>query len=431
MMNKKKKKKNLLTTIILRTSLLITLILSIWALFIFFAIINEVNDEIDDSLDLYSDYLIEQKKQGKEMIETHSNSNNMFLINPVSLEEAEQREKPRYRDTMIYLYEKKETEPARVLERYFIDKKEGNAYKIEIFTSTIEKKDLVETITWWLLTLFLILLVTIIIVYVWIYRSSMKPLYLLLNWLREYRLGKKNIALPQTSSIREFQELYMVITQSINSIEKAFEEQKDFIGNASHETQTPLAISINRLQNLLNHDMNKELAEEIIKTIHSLEHLTRLNKTLLLLTKIENKQFVEKEYISVENIIKRSLETFAEVYEYKGILTNIEVKNNLKISINKTIVEILINNLLKNAYVYNIQNGRIIVSIDYNRIIISNTSDSDSLDKDRIFHRFYKNNTNSSSIGLGLTLVKSICNKYNISILYTYYNSMHNFELIF
>ncbi|NCC17602.1 MAG: HAMP domain-containing histidine kinase [Bacteroidia bacterium] len=424
------KNRNLLTSIILRTTITITIILSVWASLVFFAIINEVNDEIDDSLDLYCDYLISQKKQGKEIIETQTNSNNVFFITPVDINTALSNQKSYYRDTMIYLYDKMETEPARALTQYFID--EGNrAYKIEIFTSTIEKKDLIETIAWWLFTLALILLLTIIIVYVWIYKKSMKPLYLLLNWQKNYNLGKKNQPLPQMSSIKEFQELYIATNQSTQRVEKAFEEQKNFIGNASHEIQTPLAISINRLENILNQDISEELAEEIVKTISTLEHLTRLNKTLLLLTKIENNQFLEKENLSLASIVNNSMEVFKEIYEYKSIKLSIEVESDLNVNINKTLCEVLINNLIKNAFIHNIENGEISIKIYSNKIVFSNTSKSNELDAEKIFQRFFKESSSNSSIGLGLSLVKSICNNNNIKLDYYWQNNLHNFCLCF
>lgn len=422
------KNRNLLTSIILRTTITISIILSVWASLVFFAIINEVNDEIDDSLDLYCDYLISQKKQGKEIIETQTNSNNVFFITPVDINTALSNQKSYYRDTMIYLYDKMETEPARALTQYFID--EGNrAYKIEIFTSTIEKKDLIETIAWWLFTLALILLLTIIIVYVWIYKKSMKPLYLLLNWQKNYNLGKKNQPLPQMSSIKEFQELYIATNQSTQRVEKAFEEQKNFIGNASHEIQTPLAISINRLENILNQDISEELAEEIVKTISTLEHLTRLNKTLLLLTKIENNQFLEKENLSLASIVNNSMEVFKEIYEYKSIKLSIEVESDLNVNINKTLCEVLINNLIKNAFIHNIENGEISIKIYSNKIVFSNTSKSNELDAEKIFQRFFKESSSNSSIGLGLSLVKSICNNNNIKLDYYWQNNLHNFCL--
>lgn len=424
------KNRNLLTSIILRTTITISIILSVWASLVFFAIINEVNDEIDDSLDLYCDYLISQKKQGKEIIETQTNSNNVFFITPVDINTALSNQKSYYRDTMIYLYDKMETEPARALTQYFIDE-ENRAYKIEIFTSSIEKKDLIETIAWWLFTLALILLLTIIIVYVWIYKKSMKPLYLLLNWQKNYNLGKKNQPLPQMSSIKEFQELYIATNQSTQRVEKAFEEQKNFIGNASHEIQTPLAISINRLENILNQDISEELAEEIVKTISTLEHLTRLNKTLLLLTKIENNQFLEKENLSLASIVNNSMEVFKEIYEYKSIKLSIEVESDLNVNINKTLCEVLINNLIKNAFIHNIENGEISIKIYSNKIVFSNTSKSNELDAEKIFQRFFKESSSNSSIGLGLSLVKSICNNNNIKLDYYWQNNLHNFCLCF
>ncbi|MDD4067521.1 MAG: HAMP domain-containing sensor histidine kinase [Bacteroidales bacterium] len=424
------KNRNLLTSIILRTTITITIILSVWASLVFFAIINEVNDEIDDSLDLYCDYLISQKKQGKEIIETQTNSNNVFFITPVDINTALSNQKSYYRDTMIYLYDKMETEPARALTQYFIDE-ENRAYKIEIFTSTIEKKDLIETIAWWLFTLALILLLTIIIVYVWIYKKSMKPLYLLLNWQKNYNLGKKNQPLPQMSSIKEFQELYIATNQSTQRVEKAFEEQKNFIGNASHEIQTPLAISINRLENILNQDISEELAEEIVKTISTLELLTRLNKTLLLLTKIENNQFLEKENLSLASIVNNSMEVFEEIYEYKSIKVSLEVERDLNVNINKTLCEVLINNLIKNAFIHNIENGEISIKIYSNKIVFSNTSKSNELDAEKIFQRFFKESSSNSSIGLGLSLVKSICNNNNIKLDYYWKNNLHNFCFCF
>lgn len=424
------KNRNLLTSIILRTTITITIILSVWASLVFFAIINEVNDEIDDSLDLYCDYLISQKKEGKEILETQTNSNNVFFITPVDINTALSNQKSYYRDTMIYLYDKMETEPARALTQYFIDE-ENRAYKIEIFTSTIEKKDLIETIAWWLFTLALILLLTIIIVYVWIYKKSMKPLYLLLNWQKNYNLGKKNQPLPQMSSIKEFQELYIATNQNTQRVEKAFEEQKNFIGNASHEIQTPLAISINRLENILNQDICEELAEEIVKTISTLEHLTRLNKTLLLLTKIENNQFLETENLSLASIVNNSIDVFKEIYEYKNIKVSIEVERDLNVNINKTLCEVLINNLIKNAFIHNIENGEISIKIYSNKIIFSNTSKSNELDTEKIFQRFFKESSSNSSIGLGLSLVKSICNNNNIKLDYYWKNNLHNFCLCF
>lgn len=429
-MIKKRKNKNLLTSIILRTSITITIIMSVWAALIFFAIINEVNDEIDDSLDLYSDYLISQKKQGYEVIEKETNSNNIFLITPVGLNEALGNLNSSYKDTMIYLYSKEETEPARVLTRYFIDKNQ-NAFKIEIYTSTIEKKDLIETIAYWLISLVLILLVTIIIVYIWIYKKSMKPLYILLNWQRNYSLTGKNPPLPDMSSIKEFEELYKATNQSTQRMEKAYSDQKHFIGNASHEIQTPLAVSINRLENLLNLDLTQEQAEEIIKTISSLEHLTRLNKTLLLLTKIENNQFLEKENFSLKAIIDKILEVFKDVYAYKNIRVSFKNEKDINLYSNKTIIEILVNNLIKNAFNHNIENGEIKISINSNSLTISNTSNSKELDKEKIFQRFFKDSSSNTSIGLGLSLVKSICDNNNFLLYYYFKSGKHYFEIKF
>ena len=259
----------------------------------------------------------------------------------------------------------------------------------------------------------------------------MKPLYILLNWQRNYSLTGKNPPLPDMSSIKEFEELYRATNQSTQRMEKAYSDQKHFIGNASHEIQTPLAVSINRLENLLNLDLTQEQAEEIIKTISSLEQLTRLNKTLLLLTKIENNQFLEKENLSLKAIIDKILEVFKDVYTYKNIRVSFENEKDINLYSNKTIIEILVNNLIKNAFNHNIENGEIKISINSNSLTIFNTSNSKELDKEKIFQRFFKDSSSNTSIGLGLSLIKSICDNNNFLLDYYFKSGMHYFEIKF
>lgn len=259
----------------------------------------------------------------------------------------------------------------------------------------------------------------------------MKPLYILLNWQRNYSLTGKNPPLPDMYSIKEFEELYRATNQSTQRMEKAYSDQKHFIGNASHEIQTPLAVSINRLENLLNLDLTQEQAEEIIKTISSLEQLTRLNKTLLLLTKIENNQFLEKENLSLKAIIDKILEVFKDVYAYKNIRVSFENEKDINLYSNKTIIEILVNNLIKNAFNHNIENGEIKISINSNSLTIFNTSNSKELDKEKIFQRFFKDSSSNTSIGLGLSLVKSICDNNNFLLDYYFKSGMHYFEIKF
>ena len=105
-----------------------------------------------------------------------------------------------------------------------------------------------------------------------------------------------------------------------------FEQQKQFIGNASHEIQTPLAICRNRLEMLMEDDsLSEKQLEELMKTHQTLEYITKLNKSLLLLSKIDNGQFTDTKEVDLNVLLKQYLEDYKEVYSYKNIEVSISL----------------------------------------------------------------------------------------------------------
>ena len=84
--------------------------------------------------------------------------------------------------------------------------------------------------------------------------------------------------------------------------------------------------------------------------------------------------------------------------------------------------------IIKNCFIHN---GEIEIKMLSRKIIFSNTSKAEKLDKEKIVQRFFKDSSSNSSIGLGLSLVKSICNNNNIGIDYDLENNFHFFYLTF
>ena len=101
---------------------------------------------------------------------------------------------------MVYIVEKEETEPARILTTLFKDD-EGQYYELTVSTPTIEKDDLKDAMLGWIIFLYIVLLLTILIVCIWIFHRSMKPLYNLLRWLDAYRIGRPNRPLQMESAM--------------------------------------------------------------------------------------------------------------------------------------------------------------------------------------------------------------------------------------
>lgn len=421
----------LIYRVVLRLAILLTIILALWATFFYFTMIDEINDEVDDALEDYSELIITRSLAGEDIAHEPINSNNQYFLSQITKEKAFSMEHIIYNDSMVYIPEKHETEPARVLSTIYRDKHD-QYYQLVVMTPNIEKQDLQEAILWWVVVLYATLLLTILILTSWVYHGTTRPLYKLLHWLDEYQLNGKNRELVNPTTITEFKKLNEAAVRNMKRAEEVFEEQRLFIGNASHEMQTPLAVCSNRLEALMEDEsFSEQQLLELAKTYETLEYLTKLNKTLLLLSKIDNKQFANRSQVNINTLIKKVNEGYQEVFEYKNIHFSMDEKAELNVLADETIIRILINNLLKNSYVHNINDGEISVTIDTNKLIIKNTSDIGELNSKSIFERFYQGSKKEGSTGLGLALVKSIIEVEKLRISYTYSNNLHCFEILF
>lgn len=411
--------------VMLHVSVASVLIMTAWAVFFYWAIIDEVNDEVDDSLEDYSESLIISYLNGEEMPSLNNGSNNQFYMYDVSKEYAETYPLMSYRDEMVYIDEKLEYEPARILMTIF---KTDSGYKeLVVYTPTIDKLDLQRSILGWIIALYVGILLILLLLNMWIFRRNMKPLYVLLSWFNNYKIGSGYTPLANKSNITEFKNLYEAVTMSVERNEKLYEQQKLFIGNASHEMQTPLAICLNRLEMLMDDEnLSEKQMEEIAKTHQTLENITRMNKSLLLLCKIENGQYADVKDVSINSIIGQYVETFNDIYASKNIRVNVSETSSLHMQINESLAVMLVSNLLKNAYLHNIENGVIEIKIAENGFSVSNSGQV-ALDSSKIFTRFYQGSKKEGSTGLGLALVYTICKSNNIKIMYQFKDKMHEF----
>lgn len=411
-----------------RISLALIVVLTVWAGFFYMAVVEEVNDEVDDMLEDYSEGLIIRALSGEDMPTASNGSNNQYYLYEVSESYAASHPQITYRDEMVFITEKSETEPARVLITIF--RTEDERYmELVVYTPTIEKLDLLRAILGWIIFLYVLLLLIILSINIWVFRKNMKPLYVLLKWLDTSQLGKKNEPLENTTKITEFRKLNAATMAFAERGEKLFEQQKTFIGNASHEMQTPLAICRNRLEMLMEDEtLTEHQLNELIKTHQTLENLTRMNRSLLLLCKIENGQFVDTRSVCLNDILAHYLDDYKEVYAYRNITVTVTTDSSFCVEMNDSLVSVLVTNLLKNSFVHNIDGGFIYIKITANTFEISNTGEK-PLDRERIFERFYQGQKKEGSTGLGLALVDSICKANHLKIDYTYVENRHIFTI--
>ncbi len=418
----------LIYRVALRLSIFLLPLMALWAVLFYITMVDEINDEADDTLEDYSEMIIIRMLAGRELPPLNSGSNNSYSIVPVDEFYVDTHPRINYYDAEVYIPEKEETEPARILTTIFQDAG-GNYYELKVATPTFEKEDLLRAIFSWVVILYLLLLTTTLILTMWVFHRSMRPLYELLQWLDRYRPGQKNSRVPNNTRIKEFSKLNTAAQEAVDRVENVVEQQKQFIGNASHELQTPLAVLGSRIEWMLDKtEPNEMQAEELLKMQRSLSHIVRLNKTLLLLTKIENGQFPESRPIALGSFIEEQAELYNEIYADRGLSCETDIQEDFTVEMNESLASTLTNNLLKNAFVHSEPGSKIAIIVRPRKLSVSNDG-VQPLDADRIFDRFFQGEKKEGSTGLGLALVKAVCKYYHLGLEYRFDNGRHCFSV--
>lgn len=404
-------------------------VLAAWAFFFHYAMMDEVTDEIDDSLEDYSEMIITRSLAGETLPSNDSGSNNQYFLKEVSEGYASSHPAISYRDSMVFIAGKKETEPARILTTFFRDK-ERRCYKLEVSVPAIERSDLGESILWLIVWLYAALLVAFLLINVVVFKKSMQPLYSLLSWLENNRLGNRKEELAIDTDTQEFRKLNEAVREYSNHSEALFQQQKQFIGNASHEIQTPIAVSINRLEMLMEDEsLGEWQLEELYKCVRSLESVSKLNRTLLMLSKIENKQYEDASEVEMNPLVWKYIEDFKEVYAARRMKVSIREEGRCVLRMNAVLAGVLVANLLKNAFVHGADGGEMKIDIGEDGFVVGNTAAGGPLNSSLIFERFWHDEGKSDSTGLGLSLVETICRHSSLVITYRFEEGMHRFAV--
>ncbi len=410
-----------------RFSIVSAVVLALWSVLFYFIIINEVNDEMDDSLEYSAELVVMKHLSGQDLPSTSLGSNNQFFQREVSKKYADSNPHVKYEDRDVFIYEKQEYEPARVLTYIYKDNEE-RYYEIEVSTPSIDKLDLKLAILQCIIALYIIIMFCILFINWWTVRSSIRPLKRLLEWMNLYRLGNINAPLNNPTSIDEFIQLNNAARENMLRNEKIFEEQKTFIGNASHELQTPLAICTNRIEMMMeDENLTESQMKQLVELRRTIQRMSRLNRSLLMLSRIENGQYANIAFINFNELISSHIEELQIINSNKKIEFIIQYNGTFICEMDEVLANTLISNLLRNAFTHSPQEGEIVIRTSDDTFSISNNATNGKLDENLIYRRFYHSSNTPGSTGLGLTIVQTICRNSGLSINYQYSNGMHHF----
>lgn len=375
--------------------------------------------------------LLTDKSRAEKIIDTKSIANRFYLSNDsLSFIEPTQENKFGYKFGQSDNMFSKEEEHYRynTLTSYY--KKGNQNFKIIIWQPAIEEDDLIESLVSTIFIIICTMMLAFFTVSIFISKYTWKPFYTTLNNLKSFRLHENKIIPNIKTNTKEFKDLNKTVSQLSEKMINDFHLQKEFTENASHEMQTPLAVLKAKTETLMQSPRLNENDLQALEVIeHTINKLTSLNKSLLLLAKIENHQYSETSKININVILHKAVKNFEDYFKEKKIEVNIIEHEQVSADMNTSLTEILINNLLQNAVRHNILKGRINIELKSNGLIISNSGKNQALSENQLFMRFKHSGISSDSTGLGLSIIKSICDLYHISIQYSFKDGLHIFTL--
>ena len=418
--------------IIVSVSIALVALFALWAIVFTRTTKRQIYSHIDLILTQQSDKIISRFLDNDSIPNSLSGMSGTmeFFIEKVSPEYAKNHQTPAFQTDEEFIDDIQEDEIVREMTRVF--KKQGIDYELTLTTHVFAWNDTLDFAIFSILTLAVALLVAIILIVSFIVIRNMRPLYRLTDWLRS-RKSIEEIPKPDSRiKVQEFKEIETAVLEASERSKQVFEEQKRFIGNASHEIQTPIAICRNRLELLVDEtQLDEHQLTEIEKTLDTLGYISRLNKSLLFLSKIDNHQFKEEAEIEINQVVNQALENLSEIFESMKVGVSVAEKQRITAKMDPTLASSLVTNLLKNAFIHNLQGGNITITLSDNTLIIGNTGKNEVLDPETVFKTFYRKGENSNSTGLGLAIAKAICTEYGFEIRYQFIENQHTFSIKF
>jgi len=329
----------------------------------------------------------------------------------------------------IYNEHEREMHPYRVLRTGVMV--QGKPFLLQIQESMVNAGDLVSAIVAIQAILIALLLIGFVFINRQLSRTIWDPFYTILDRLKKYQIDKDtSLDLPR-SSTAEFRDLSLAVSQLLNKNREAFQSQKEFTENASHELQTPLAICRAKLELLAQtKELTQEQAELVGSLFSGMERISRLNKNLLLLSKIENRQFFETVEIELTPVIKKCLDIYEHQAQEKRIIIKYSQTEPASLKANPILLEVLISNLVSNAIRHSDEGNTVTIEGTKAFVVVSNPGMAFE-NPEKIFQRFHRESRAGGGNGLGLSIVKKVCDVASYKIDYSYVSSMHRFKISF
>jgi signal transduction histidine kinase len=376
--------------------------------------------QVDKDLRIEQQEIIHHIKENGSLPETSNYKDQQITFQETNLTDF----KEKFTTQSVYNKKGNEEEPYRRID--FLVTQNGTNYIATVKKSEQETEDIVRLILTITFSVIAVLLLVLFITNRFLLSKLWEPFNHTLSQLKQFNLSSKNNITLESTNVDEFIELNKTAISLTQKVKNDYDSLKSFTGNASHEIQTPLAIIKNKIELLSQSDNLEESQIHIIQSLNdATSRLSRLNQSLLLLTRIENRQFEPSDRIDLSAVVQKRIDNFRELAELKDIKIEKNIKNNIAVEMNDSLADILISNIILNAIKHNFPGGTIRIDLNESAFVVSNSGDEPKLKTAELFERFKKESTSPESLGLGLSIAKTICDTYGFDVSYHYETGSH------
>ena len=213
----------------------------------------------------------------------------------------------------------------------------------------------------------------------------------------------------------------LVSKKVIAPIQETYIKQKQFITGASHELKTPLAIISSNADVLEMENGNSKWTNNIHNQV---ERLSSLVNSLVVFSRMEEKDSVERVQFNLTEALKSRIEDFNELANFQKKYIAIDIDSGLNYYGEKDSIVQLMDILLENAIKYAPEDSDILVCLKKNRknaiLKVSNKADVKKGDLSKVFDRFYRldesRNSTIKGYGIGLSMAQLIAEKHRETI---------------
>ncbi|WP_341841568.1 HAMP domain-containing sensor histidine kinase [Chitinophaga caseinilytica] len=262
-------------------------------------------------------------------------------------------------------------------------------------------------------------------------RLVLAPFYNTLKKLQHFNLRSRTKLEFKPTRTKEFNELNKFVGKMTDKAVDDYISLKEFSENASHELQTPLAIIRSKLELMSEYNIEGEQAILISDMQNAVDRLTKINKSLVLLARLENNEFASTGVLDISRYARETVNTFCDLVTIKGLTMDYRIEEKVEVKLHTALVDILLNNLLGNAIRHNYPGGHISVELTAKRLVIANTGLEPQGPPEEMFQRFRKGMRCQSSVGIGLSIVKQICDMNSFTIEYRFETGHHIISIDF